>query len=392
MYSPHTAGESKLGYLYQSRYALLRALRDGKKNPALSISIEKFDDVAFEQDDRPIELIQTKHHVKPGDTGDKSVDVWKTLKIWIEFIESDPNTVSNTRFVFLTTNTAAESSALSFLKPHESFRDIHKAKDYLVTAASTSENKKTETARKSFLALDDAQKLLLLASVWVFDNAQNISGVRQEIEEELFYSAPEGMIGQLTDYLEGWWFNRVIGALSGESADSIPVNSIQSKIYEIIESFKSGKLPLDEAIDAMPPVASLPDDNRCLVQQMRIIGASESAALSAVHDYYRAWAQRSRWARENLLLDGEADRYDRGLFDAWKRKHIAVCEDSGDDENKKAKFGKDLFRWACEYPKPFRNRDEIWLSSGSFQILADNLRVGWHPDYVDLVKDGEPES
>lgn len=385
MNAPHSAGGSKLGYLYQSRYALLRALIDGKQNPALAISIEKFDDVAFEQDQKPLELIQTKHHCTPADTSDKSVDVWKTLNIWIEFVGADPATAADTKFLFLTTQTAAEDSALSFLRTHKESRDIKKVTELLIAAAKSSKNQKTDKARKSFLALDDAQRNLLLENIWVFDDAPNISGVRQEIEDALFYSAPEGKIEHFVDYLEGWWFNRVILSLTGESSDAIPVQSIQSKIYEIIENFKSGKLPLDDDIDAMPPVTTLPDDERVLVKQMRLVDISENVALAAVHDYYRASAQRSRWARENLLLDGEAERYDRTLHDAWRRRFLASCEDAGDDDVKKTDFGKKTFRWACEYAKPLRNRDEIWLSSGSFQILADNLRVGWHPDYEQLL-------
>ena len=36
-------------------------------SPQLEISVEKFDDIAFEANGEPIQLIQTKHHV--GKTG-----------------------------------------------------------------------------------------------------------------------------------------------------------------------------------------------------------------------------------------------------------------------------------------------------------------------------------
>ncbi len=45
-----------LGYLYQVRYALYLLLRN--REPDCQISIEKFDDVAFSNDDTPIQLIQ----------------------------------------------------------------------------------------------------------------------------------------------------------------------------------------------------------------------------------------------------------------------------------------------------------------------------------------------
>ena len=79
----HDASASLTGYLFQARYALLRGLEEGRRHPGHALSIEKFDDVAFEEAGRPVELIQTKHHGNRGDVSDASVDLWKTLHIWI---------------------------------------------------------------------------------------------------------------------------------------------------------------------------------------------------------------------------------------------------------------------------------------------------------------------
>ena len=76
-----TAAASALGYFYQVRYALVVLLQP--QNPESTISIEKFDDIAFEQDGEPVELLQTKHHVtRTGSLTDSSSDLWKTLRVW----------------------------------------------------------------------------------------------------------------------------------------------------------------------------------------------------------------------------------------------------------------------------------------------------------------------
>ena len=62
---PHSAYASMTGYLFQARYALLRGLEEGRHYPGYALSIERFDDVAFEDDGGPFELIQTKHQVLP---------------------------------------------------------------------------------------------------------------------------------------------------------------------------------------------------------------------------------------------------------------------------------------------------------------------------------------
>ncbi|HYW46999.1 MAG TPA: hypothetical protein VE959_29300 [Bryobacteraceae bacterium] len=86
----HGASASAMGYLFQCRFALLAGLRAVLDAPQLSISIEKFDDVAFETKGEPTELIQTKHHIaKTGDLTDASPDLWKTLSIWLKRVAED---------------------------------------------------------------------------------------------------------------------------------------------------------------------------------------------------------------------------------------------------------------------------------------------------------------
>jgi len=104
--SQHSAKGPMAGYLYQCRIALFQGMEMAKINPNGSISIERFDDVAFENDDIAECLIQAKHHITGGDLGDKSADVWKTIRIWAQLTLSDPLFPTKTKLVLLTTSTA----------------------------------------------------------------------------------------------------------------------------------------------------------------------------------------------------------------------------------------------------------------------------------------------
>ena len=79
--SNHEASAQMNGYLYQVLYALLLLLENENLN--YRISIEKFDDISFEDGYSLREMIQTKHHSKPGNLTDKSVDLWRTIKIYL---------------------------------------------------------------------------------------------------------------------------------------------------------------------------------------------------------------------------------------------------------------------------------------------------------------------
>ena len=91
--SNHQASEQMIGYLYQVRYALALLLDDDNSNS--QISIEKFDDVALIDGNVPKELVQLKHHVnKAGNLTDKSTDLWRTLKVWLDLVSESPDLIA----------------------------------------------------------------------------------------------------------------------------------------------------------------------------------------------------------------------------------------------------------------------------------------------------------
>ncbi len=381
------------GYLFQARYALLLGIDEARRNPGLELAIETFDDVSFEDSAGPVQLIQTKHHARRAAVSDYSVDLWKTLNVWIHRFLEDPTNATRTRLIFLTTDIVADGSALSYLRKGDDSRTESLALELLVSAAETSGNHATLDARNDFLDLTPTTQQILLAGIWVLDNAPNLIDVRDEIETALHYAAPREQVPDLTDQLEGWWFARVASAITDTQPTAIPLTSIHNKIAELRENYKLRNLPLHESIEDMSFLTEMPSDDRTFIRQMALVQLGDVEVRATVHDYYRAFEQRSRWAREHLLLDGEADRYDRDLQDAWHRRFLRCTTSLDDDaaEHTKVVQGKAVFHWAREHQQLFRNRDEIWLSSGSLQMLADDLRVGWHPDYLELLASATEE-
>src|SRR4051794_19300947 len=99
-----SAAESMLGYLHQCRCALLLLLQRATVHPDPELSIERFDDVAFERAGSPQEVVQTKHRLgTPRRLSDSSVDLWKTLGIWSEGVADGTFRVPGTAFGLITT-------------------------------------------------------------------------------------------------------------------------------------------------------------------------------------------------------------------------------------------------------------------------------------------------
>jgi hypothetical protein len=372
-----------LGYLYQARYALLAGLLRSRTNPGSAITIERFDDVAFEDNGQPVELIQTKHHAAASDLSDSSPDLWRTLRIWVEIVSLDAQAPFETQFTMITTGTAPPNSACSLLRPHRTEHNVRVAVEMLRAAAMRSTNVSTSVARSAFMALEPAMQFGLCNAIAIYDMSPGITDVRSEIEDRLFAAAAPEHISAFVDYLEGWWFASVIKALTAGNT-AIFLTSIRSKLDELRESFKQGTLPLDEpAVDTSAD--DFASDNRTFIGQLRSVALNERITSAAVRDYYRASSQRSRWARENLLLDGETQRYDAELIDRWSRHFEAqVAVSEGTNDSNKQAVGRNTFHWANQSCLPFRNRTEMWITAGSYQLLADDLRVGWHPDFRKL--------
>ncbi|MEV7038321.1 ABC-three component system protein, partial [Amycolatopsis sp. NPDC051061] len=90
-------------------------------------------------------------------------------------------------------------------------------------------------------------------------------------------------------------------------------------------------------------------------------------------------------ANDNLLRPGELGRYERRLVEEWSTRFDVLCDELGEQaaEEDKVREARAIYRWV-EQEARFRIRpgcDEPFVTKGSYQILADDLRVGWHPDF-----------
>jgi hypothetical protein len=385
----HDASASSTGVLFQCRYALFVGLQAIAEQPELELSLEKFDDIAFERNGDSIELIQTKHHVKKaGNLSDASVDLWKTLNIWSVLARKDVDTPFRKKLLLVTTSAAAEGSAASFLRARD--RDESKAQQLLLATAATSRSQTNKDGYDAFKQLSEAQQLFLLRCITVLDCSPNIIDVSNEIRQELLHAVARAHTDKFVERLEGWWFGVCVRLLS--TGGSIPVIAIDNRLDELREEFRRAALPVDfqSAIPSANVVADL--DKRPFVRQLRRIDIGNGRIEYAIRDYYRASEQRGKWAREQLLVDGEIENYERELVEAWQPRYEAMIEELPKPCNaqQKIRSGQNLFKWVeMEASFPLRTVQHRFLTHGSFHILANRYVLGWHPEYEADAKSGE---
>jgi hypothetical protein len=385
----HTAGPQTLGYFYQARYALYLILN---AQPEAELSIEKVDDVAFEQEGSLRELLQLKHHVnRKASLTDASTDLWKTIRVWSENVNSGVISASGLLLTIITTATAPDDSIAALLRPGEQ-RDTQTAGEKLLAVTRESSNRELEKAFEAFTALTPQQRADLLKSIQVLDSSPNIIDTVSEIKNRTRYAVLPEHLDRLYERLEGWWFNKVIDHLIGSSIEPIVGMDVHFKIRDIADQFKPDALPID-FYDKFPPTQPDPEtDDRVFVHQLKIIALHNKRIKNAILDYYRAFEQRSRWVREELLFDEELSQYERKLVDEWERYFLALQDRFSADNASEAdlqKFGREIYDW-MEIESNIRIRpevDEPYVQRGSYQMLADELRVGWHPNFVERLRE-----
>jgi len=375
--------------MYQARLGLLLLMREGRANDQLRLAVEGLDDVSFHQGDGPVQLIQTKHHVdRSASLTDTSSDLWRTIRVWADRARTGLVEPGPVVLVLITTATAPDRSAAALLRPAEvgNARSEERAHELLLKAAATSRSRALAESFRAFRELARDQRRTLLSAVRVLDAAPDIVDVRSEIEKDLDLFVRPEQTGAFADRVEGWWLDRVVAALAGTEEQTTSYMDLRAYVRQLRDRFNEEDLPADfpDAIELS--VDELAADERVFVEQLRLVAASELRIRKAVGDYWRAYQQRSRWVEDGLLYDHDLERYENVLVDEWQRyfdglEH-GLREDASEDEVRRA--GYDLFhRIDTNVDKPIRrNFKESYVQRGTYHGLANDLRVGWHRDFV----------
>ena len=372
----------RLAIFYQCRYALLEALRRLPGGDRFCVGIETLDDVVFESDGAAVDVLQTKHHINAfASLTDASPDLWKTLRIWIEG-QADGSIPQSARFFLITTALCSEGTAASYLRPNG--RDEKKALEHLSATALTSTSDTNAPAYRAFSSLDNDARTNLIQSMTVLDSSPQIGHMDDQLRQAVFYAVEQQFLDSYLQRLEGWWYGRVVTHLLDINAGPILVEEIDAERNRIREQFKADNLPVDDDIMQASVDASGYMD-RPFVQQLNLIGVNQARVLHAIRNYYRAFEQRSRWMREDLLYVGELDRYEERLVEEWDLLFQQMRDELGDDDAEEAKAcaAKDLYKWV-ETGAHHRIRPAVTepaIARGTYQMLADDLRVGWHLEF-----------
>ena len=391
----YAAGEQGLGYIYQPRFGLLKLLQLPEST---SILIEKDDDLDFIDKDGVKTLASLKHKGIGDRLTDLSTDFWKSVRIWLARYNRDGRSEASLRFFLFSTGTVSSTSFLRrFLleSPAEDGEVMSLSKIASDVLAKT-ESKLIGPIAEEFHKLNDDEKEDFLSRIVIFDGGPRIEDVPSIIKDQHMRSIRRDNRDAIFERLEGWWNDTIVNLLVGKRTDPIFGYEISDKLSAFAEEYKSDNLPI--TFRGRVPAGEIDADNdpRIFVAQLREIGIASNRIRNAILDYYRAFEQRSSWARESLLVSGEMEEYEDRLVDEWSRYRDVIFEEL-DEQSADAvllEAGKALYRWVdieSGNSRTLRIRERVtepYVVRGGFHILANNRplpRVYWHPRFLDRV-------
>jgi hypothetical protein len=396
----HAAEGAALGFWFQSLYALQALVAQTTDDAA--IGIEQMDDVELKADGQTL-LYQLKHSIGevPPPISIKSRSLWRTIKVWVDALPS--LVLSETTFFLVTVGGIVANDSLSALaSPSEDRGEL--------VSAMTAEAERVREARmearkagttlpyadradgcQAFLRLSETERLNLLRRAMIKPDSPALPEVERQIAAHL-HILPADQRAPVVKRLVEWWDRQIVYSLCGERERIITRGELQSQISSIIADLEQGRLVPDFE------TVSHPEDYQpdgMLARQIELVKGRPSDLEKAIREEWKAREQRARWIDGNPALASKIIDYDLVLREHWSDRHTQLIEDCAELEDaRKCISGLMLLRWTHnDAPTVVRPIADGWGAAyyirGSYQVLAINLKVGWHPDYETLLRPAE---
>lgn len=378
----HSAAASVLGYLHQTRWGLLELLRQRSTRPDASLTLEMYDDIAWEQEGSAQELKQLKLHANGVRTlGDSSADLWRTIGVWVD--NGKPHDPYGPLLTLVTNSKATPDSVAALLRGSPA-RDVSEALRRLEDIAETSTAQATSGPRRRFLKLDPADRASLVSRIFVADGSADLDRVDEEVAERLRPGAPTEHFATYLDLVWSWWATTSLALLRGQRA-GVSVGQMRVSLEHIRDQFSAANLPALVDVDEIDIEAlSYSHNDRVYVHQLRLIQLQARPIEKAILDYQRAYLQETRWLERHFVDWDEIDRFARRLIDEWERAFDFMCSELPSDatDEDKQRAGRRLLHELSNSTLTIRARfEDPFFARGHRHGLSDLQQIGWHPDF-----------
>jgi hypothetical protein len=243
----------------------------------------------------------------------------------------------------------------------------------------------------AFLALTETERLNLMRRTAIQHGSPAVDAIEEIVAKNLQLLPPEQRPTVATRLVE-WWDRQIVYSLCGKRERIISRSELQHQISAIVSDIEQDKLVPDFEV-ASPPESYQPDG--MLARQVKLVDGKASDLSKAIREEWKAREQRAKWLNSSPAMAATINDYDLVLEEHWSDRHGQMVEECAElDDKGKCKSGLKILRWTHEEAagtvRPIAlGWNAAYYVRGSYQVLAIDLKVGWHADYAKLLGNAE---
>jgi hypothetical protein len=349
--------------------------------PPEFVCLEVFEDVSAHKSDGKVSAEQTKSYKSSNPLADRSVELWKTLRNWVDAVSRGVLDSSRTSFVLYAPNT----------KPGDLAQLLGSSVDSASIAAAIT--KITELGKEEGSAewhehakIVAAADTNLVGSIIKNFCLESPTGSPAKTLSPLLEAklVSSDVADDVLNWAHGWIKTTVDALLERREPARVCYADFHSALLEFVKSHD--RLVVLRSYAGAPNITDVHDHLtlRCYVRQLRIIDLDDVDVLEAVNDYLRSSVDRTEWARRGFITEGALADFEHELLVTWRNKKRKVT--LGHSTAPLEEQGQLLYADCMDHSLALDGHvaPPAFLR-GSLHSIADDCTIGWHPDYVAML-------
>jgi hypothetical protein len=386
----HSAPGANAGFSYQFE----RALYWLAQSPAgCVIGVETDDDVAVRGTDASQVLEQDKHsiseHAEPF--GDRSKDLWNTLAIWIEALDTKEVADDTTRFLMVTNKVLPECIAQQIGRA-ESEAEIASCVAALEEAAKTPRKHIASLTQRVLRPASRTNLRKLILHCELADDSQATAGRELRKETLARLQLPQWCFADsdsIADELLGWLHKTALATWQQKKPVWIQRDHFVNQLHAIIGRRKR-EMTRERAEHLIPVTDDKigQEKGSPFVKQLHLVTDDEEIVDNAIREFIRCNIEKGRLSAEGNVTDDDWKAFETTLFSRWEkiRSRVIRMKQMAPEED----IGFEIFTDTTEEHREKlagSDTEQVYLTSGTYHRLAGMIRVGWHPRFEELMRE-----
>ncbi|ATB40550.1 hypothetical protein CYFUS_005999 [Cystobacter fuscus] len=385
-----SAAPAMAGYIWQARQALLFLLKAESEE---TVELESHDDVIVSSPTGKIlTAIQGKHSFKSGALNCHSLELWKTLRVWVSLAAR--NRISETTPLILCSTHTVDKELRCLTIKSKPAADLDLLQKQLDAVAAKKQNKALLPAFQAWLGMTQRRRVSLLKQSTIIEARPRLAEVDAEFEPILKrMGVSPNAINYFSERLIGW-FELILASRLKSGGCKVTAQELQAKLIELHQAQLPSVLISTKSMAAHPTLEAERQTDPVYLRQMDLLGAEEEDLANAVAMFHRAQAERDDWLQMRIDSRSALESYDNDLKNKWGIVRLEIMRTKPAGGESMTKAGWSIYGECMKYHGSYNGLAiPVHVANGSYHMLANGSDapplVGWHPDYVNrLVRPG----